>query len=261
MMRRIRLIRESRWLFLCLALVIGGGLTAQAVLMSNVARADDDDDSDDDCDLPFADLDFFVEINSTDGDAGVQLLLDGEGWKRLEIENPNGRRLLKVKAKGSIGKQGLTEFFFESAEPSFEDQTLEDFLSLFPEGGYSFEGVTTEREEICGIALLTHDLPAGPEIDASLDGDGDLVISWTGVTESFDHPGAPEREIEIETYEVIADVGDAEFRVLLGADDDQVTVPAEVLAHGESGDEVKYEVLAKEASGNQTLSERLFVIP
>ena len=262
MTRRVRSIRELRWLFILLALIIGGGLTAQTVLLSSVAYADDhDDDSDEDCDVLFADVDFFIEINSTDGDSGVQLLLDGEGWEKLEIENPNGKRLLNVKAKSSIKQQGLTEFFFESAEPSFEDQTLVEFLELFPEGVYTFEGVTTEHEGICGMALFTHDLPEGPEIDAELDGDGNMVISWTEVTESFDHPGVPEREIEIDTYEVIADVGDAEFRVLLTADDDQVTIPAELMAHVESGDQVKYEVLAKEESGNQTLSEDLFDIP
>jgi hypothetical protein len=256
-------VRTYPWWFLLLAIGIGGCLVVGNVTVAPLVYAEDggDDEGDEDCDLLFEDVDFFIEINSTDGDAGVQLNLDGEGWKKLKIEGPGGRTLLRVKAKQSIEKQGLTEFFFESAEPSFEDQPLKEFLELFPEGWYTFEGVTTEGAEICTIALLTHDLPAGPEIDANLDGDGNLVISWTEVTESFDHPGAPDRPIEIESYEVIASVGDGEFRALLGPDDRQVTVPPEVLAHGEPGDEVKYEVLAKEASGNQTLSERLFIIP
>ncbi len=40
-----------------------------------------------------------------------------------------------------------------------------------------------------------------------------------------------------------------------------MTIPAELMEHVESGDMVKYEVLAKEESGNQTLSEDLFEIP
>ena len=64
-----------------------------------------EDDDDDECIEEF-DVDWFIEINSTDGDAGAQLLLDGEQWKKLEIEDPDGDEILDVKAKRSVRRQG-----------------------------------------------------------------------------------------------------------------------------------------------------------
>lgn len=40
-----------------------------------------------------------VEINATDGDAGLQLFLDGEPWRRMTITAPNGRQILAVNTK------------------------------------------------------------------------------------------------------------------------------------------------------------------
>ena len=106
------------------------------------------------CPVEYADAEFFIEINASAGDAGVQLMLDGTGWNELEMTDPLDNVILDVSAAdgpgGSLGVQGLTEFFFESAEPSFEDQTLQALLGLFPEGDYELVGLTTEGEEICG---------------------------------------------------------------------------------------------------------------
>jgi hypothetical protein len=223
-----------------------------------VAWAEDDDD----CDEEY-DVDLFAEVNSTDGDVGIQLKLDGEQWKSLEIETPEGDEVLDVKTRRSIRHQGLTEFFFESAEPSFEEQSLADFLALFPEGEYEFDGDLVEGGEICGTAEYTHNLPGAPETDADLNGDGNLVISWEEVEDSYDHPDAPVRDIEIESYEVIAEVvdGDVDFDIVLRSDDMQVTLPPEFMAAAESGDAIKYEVIAKEESGNQTITEGTFLMP
>ena len=75
-----------------------------------------------------------IEINGTDGDAGIQIFLDGEGWDSMKVFDPNGKTVLNFKAKGSVGMQGITELFFESAEPSFDEQPLDELLALFPEG-------------------------------------------------------------------------------------------------------------------------------
>ena len=63
------------------------------------------------------------------------------------------------------------------------------------------------------------------------------------------------RDIEVESYEVIAEVvdGDVDFRMLLPAEARGVTLPPEFEA--EAGYLVKFEVLCKEVSGNQTISE------
>jgi hypothetical protein len=78
------------------------------------------------------------------------------------------------------------------------------------------------------------------------------VIAWEAVTTDFF--GEP---LEIVEYEVIVEGEDSNFDVHLPAKvGTQVTVPAELL---EPGTEYKYEVLAIEEGGNQTISETCFV--
>jgi hypothetical protein len=45
-----------------------------------------------------------------------------------EVFDPNGQQILDFSANGSVEQQGITELFFESAEPSFEEQTLEELF-------------------------------------------------------------------------------------------------------------------------------------
>ena len=45
----------------------------------------------DDEEIPFDEAEIFFELNNTDGDLGIHALIDGEPWKRLEIEDPNER--------------------------------------------------------------------------------------------------------------------------------------------------------------------------
>ena len=75
----------------------------------------------------------FFELNNTDGDLGIHAKIDGDPWKRLKIECKTGhkKKLLEIKAKGGLRKQGLTEVFFESAEPTFDELTAEEFFERF----------------------------------------------------------------------------------------------------------------------------------
>jgi hypothetical protein len=61
-----------------------------------------------------------IEVNATDGDAGLQVFLDGGHWKALSLYSPSGRRLVEITAKGPLKNYGLTELFSESSEPSFK---------------------------------------------------------------------------------------------------------------------------------------------
>ena len=86
--------------------------------------------------------------------------VDGEGWERLILTDHNYRRILDVNVKGNLGNViGLTELFSESAEPSLEEVSKDEFLELFPEGDYFYFGRTVEMEWMVGEATLTHDLP------------------------------------------------------------------------------------------------------
>ena len=87
--------------------------------------------------------DILAELNDTDGDLGFHALIDGEAWDRLTVRDPDGRLVLSVRPRRSLATQGMTEIFFESAEPAFEDLAPEDFFARFPAGRYAISGRTS----------------------------------------------------------------------------------------------------------------------
>jgi Fibronectin type III domain len=203
--------------------------------------------------IPLEDATMIIEVNSTDGDAGLQVFLDGEPWRSVEVRSPDGRKILAVGAKGELRHLGLTELFSESNEPSFDDVPLEEFLALFPEGEYAFSGTTVEGDRLTGTATLSHEIPAGPVIVSPEDGavvsPDALVVEWEPVTE----PAG----IDVAGYQVIVEREDPlrAFQVTLPSTETSVTVPSEFL---EAATDYKVEVLAIEANGNQTITEHSF---
>jgi hypothetical protein len=191
-----------------------------------------------------------VEINATDGDAGLQVFLDGEPWRRMTLTAPNGRQILAVNTKTRLRNHGLTELFSESSEPSFKELPLGKFKRLFPEGRYTFRGVTIEGDALVGRARLSHDFPDGPRIVAPAGGStvpaGAVLADW--------EPAPEPTGINVVGYRAIVEREDPlrVFSVDLPASVTSVTVPAEFI---EAGTEYKLEVQAIEASGNQTLTE------
>ncbi len=229
--------------------------------------------------IPFDEAHLFFELNNTDGDLGIHALIDGEPWQRLEIEDPRGRRMLKVNVKGRLRKQGLTEFFFESAEPTFDELAPEKFFRRFPEGEYEIEGITLDGEELESEVLLSHVMPAPPEIHlngepAAEDCDAELpefevgqpiLISWLPVTES--HPDLGKYgDVDVENYEVVVEIDDTPWKtsVILSPDATEFLVPIEILelaVFDEDGEaEIKFEVLVRSTTYNQTAAESCFVI-
>lgn len=201
--------------------------------------------------VEFDDASIIIEVNATDGDAGIQIFMDGEGWRAMTVTDPTGRRQLELNAEAGIGAQGLTEFFFESAEPSFDEQPLSELLARFPEGEYTYTGETIDGEEISGSAVLSHTIPAAPVTspgnDEVVSAADPVVIAWEEVTEPAD--------VEIVGYQVIVEREEPVLRVFsvdMPADARRVTVPAEFI---EADANYKYEVLAIDASGNQTITE------
>ena len=213
------------------------------------------------------DATIIVEVNATDGDAGFQIFLDGGGWKNVSIYDPNWRQIFQVKTKGGVREiGGGTELFLETAEPEYEgDLTeLQELLDLLPEGTYKFFGRTVEGDWLRGEAELTHIIPAGPEI--ILPGEGDVVMDYTdGVVVSWEPvedtilPLPEGSELKIEAYQVIVDDEDSgnSFDVTLPALDENnmVTVSKEFF---KANTLYKFEVLAIEESGNQTITESWF---
>jgi hypothetical protein len=198
----------------------------------------------------FAEARIFIEYNASDNDLGFHVSLDGEDWQRLKIVSPNGRTIFEVEGKGPYRNLGLTELFFEGAEPSLDDVPLDVLLALFPEGNYKFIGVTVEGARLESTARLTHAIPAGPEVSATVD-DHTVTIRWKPVTGP---PGGfPDEPVNVVGYQVIV----GSFQVTLPASSRKVTVPREFVKALEPG-EHGFEVLAIEAGGNQTITAGSF---
>ena len=243
------------------------------------------DDRDDDEEIPFDVAEVFFELNNTDGDLGIHALIDGEPWKRLRIEDTNERRILGVGVRGRLRRQGLTEIFFESAEPTFDDLPPSVFVHRFPEGTYEVEGISLEGDELESETEITHAMPAPPaptvnDVPAAVQCDDEepgydapvieadeYVIAWSPVTmthPSLGHPqGAP--GLVIVNYQVVVEAeletpgGDefvSVFSVVLPPDVTEMTIPAEFMDQTET---FKYEVLAREESWNQTAIESCFL--
>ncbi|HXG65780.1 MAG TPA: hypothetical protein VNO70_11785 [Blastocatellia bacterium] len=205
--------------------------------------------------IPFEVTKVFFEYNSSANDLGVHIFLDGEDWRKLKIINPRGRTIFDVEGKGPYKDLGLTELFFEGAEPSLDEVPLAELLDLFPEGGYRFVGRTVDREEIEGRGTLTHAIPAGPpNVSAEVGPGNSLIIRWDAVTGPPE--GFPDRPIVIVSYQVIVGA----FQVTVPATQRRVTVSPEFVESLGAG-EHDFEVLAIEAGGNQTITEGSFTKP
>ena len=223
--------------------------------------------------IPFDVANVFFELNNTDGDLGIHALIDGEPWETLAIEDPDERQNLKIQLKGALRSQGLTELFFESAEPTFDELAPEEFFARFPEGEYEIEGTTIEGDELESTAIVTHLLPAPPEIEVNgeaLPEDCDegpvpvvnepFVVRWDPV--AFSHPelGRTGEAIEVVRYELVVEreePTELKITVVLPPDVTEVELPWGLI---DPGDEIKVEVLVREESGNQTATESCFEV-
>ena len=254
-----------------------------ALLIGPAASLAYDHDDDDD-EIPFAEAHVFFELNNTDGDLGIHALIDGDPWKRLQIEDMNESRILGVNVRGRLRRQGLTEIFFESAEPPFDELAPAVFFKRFPEGTYEIEGRTLDGAEMESETELTHAMPAPPVptvngipaaaqcddeqpgYDAPVIEADEYVIAWDPVTMTHPTLGHPQGAsgLVVVNYEVVVEAEleiDGEefasvFSVILPPDVTEMTIPEQFMEQTET---FKYEVLAREESWNQTAIESCFL--
>jgi hypothetical protein len=194
----------------------------------------------------------YWEYNSSADDLGVHVILDAEDWKRMLIENPAESVIFDVRGKGPYAVLGMTELFFEGAEPSLEEVPLEDLLEMFPEGLYEFEGLTVGGEALESEAFFSHAIPDGPQVFATFSKPNYLRIDWTPVTAP--PAGFPKKPIKVKSYQVIL----GSYQVTVPASITSVTVTPEFVGSLPKGTH-DFEVLAIDASGNQTITEGTFV--
>jgi hypothetical protein len=213
----------------------------------------------------------FFELNDTDGDLGIHASIDGEPWVTLEIEGPDGRKLLTITAQGRLSRQGLTQVSLESAEPSFDELLPQQFFDRFPEGTYEIEITTRNNQEFERKVTLSHVLAAPPSgilvagIPAAENCDAvalptvpagmPVTIDWAPVTTS--HPTIGKAgPVEIVRYQFFVEQGDLKFGIDLPPAVTEFVIPAMLLAAGE----VKFEIIARTATGNNTAVESCFVV-
>ena len=210
----------------------------------------------------FEETEFNIEYNFTDQDLGVRAFVDGEPWRSVTIIDPNWKVILAVKAIKSLSKQGLAELFFESGEPTLAEVPIDVFLNRFPEGTYKFFGRDVERKFVHGDAEFTHDIPCAPENATYTPGNGNGTITWDPVENKINNDDGQcdvnDTDIEIDGYEVVVEGLDeedeeVEFSIKLSGDATSVEVPEQVETV------TKFEVLAIEESGNQTIREVVLV--
>ncbi len=176
---------------------------------------DRDDDDDDDHGgsgqvLEFEEAFLVFEVNETDQDGEVLLRMKApEGLRELELEDPHGKTVLKLRVKGRLQHDvGLQQFLIESGEPD-----IESVLAAFPEGTYELEGRTISGHVVEGEVSLSHAMAPAPSFfppDGSILPPNGLVVQWSSVA------GAAAYVLELEQDELGVNL--------------TMTVPADVLS-------------------------------
>lgn len=205
--------------------------------------------------IEFAEAQLKIEINATDGDAGLQVIVDGEPWRRLEVRAPNGRPILDYRNVNRLRTWGLTELFAESAEPNFSEVPLAEFKQRFPEGTYTFRATTIDNVTMLGSFDFSHDLPDAPVVVAPVA--GAVVDATDGVLFEWEPVTTP-AGLEVENYELIVGTDETSLSVELPAESTSFHIPTSFF---DVGGDVKWEILVVAAeSGNQVITETSFTL-
>jgi hypothetical protein len=248
-------------------------LAAAAVITGATASPGNGKGNDEEEEIPFEEARLFFELNDTDGDLGIHGLVDGDEWKRLEIEDPHDVRMLDVVVRGRLRRQGLTEVFFESAEPTFDELAPKVFFRRFPEGVYDIGGITLDGVELDSEVQLSHVMPApagnvhvsGVPAAENCDADplptvsGPVVIDWDPVTTS--HPTIGKSgAVVVDHYQLVVEREEPQlliFDVQLPPELTEFEVPEGFIA---LGDAFKFEIVVRATNGNQTAVESCFEV-
>ena len=245
-----------------LAAIAAAPLLAAATAPADAAEAADATDAADSNDhdwgrpvVPVKDARLKIEFNATDRDVGVQLFIDADPWKSMDVYDPWGRLVFRATARGSIAKQGGTELFLESGEPSLDDVPLSVFLARFPPGRYRIVGTGLKGEKLVGVAKFTHNIPAGPVLlspaeDAMVD-PAHLVVAWQRVGPAIGSPIIGYQVLVVRPNTGLRGLPKIILDVTMPPSADKMAVPPGFLQRDSA---YEWEVLAIEAGGNQTLS-------
>jgi hypothetical protein len=259
------LVRASVWLP---AMSLAAGLTFGTIVQEAHAAPTEAE--------PFKVANIHFETNASACDMGIQIKFDTEGITKGSIEDPNGHTIYRFQAAGAMrATGGQAEGFLEGIEPQIPElvsalgcepseeegvMALDELLETWPAGDYTFEG-QRQQEKSRSQVTLTHLIPAGPEVTAPAEGTvfpaaAVVIIDWEPVTEAILPELGP---VTIVGYHVIVEAADGEVVPTLDVDlpssETSVAVPPQFL---KPSTVYRFEVLATEESGNQTISEGFF---
>jgi hypothetical protein len=257
-------IHTHRWTGITAALI---ALMLAAVAPAQWAQARDRDEIDDveharSKVVPIKDARLKIELNATDQDAGVQVFIDADPWKTMDIYDPDGRLLFRATNRGKLAKQGGTELFLESGEPSLSDVPLAEFLQRFPEGDYKIVGRGIEGEKLVGTAKFTHNIPGGPvlvaPVENSLVDPNNTVVMWQPVAAPNGSPIIGYQVLVVKPNTGLTALPKIILDVMMPPSATSMAVPRGFLL---PNSEYEWEILAIENGGNQTLSVGHFRTP
>ncbi len=195
---------------------------------------------------PFEEAKVVFEQNATDEDVEVVFEIKGgdSGLSKLKIESPDGRTVVDFSAPDAT-TLGMRSFRMESPEPK-------DFPAIkkaYPEGVYTFTGVTTDGQHYKSQSELSHYLPdiitfLNPPAEAEDVSFENLEIKWSPIE------GVAGYILELEDEETGAVVG-AELPATVNS----FSVPAGFL---QPEREYKISIASKTEAGNLSFLENSF---
>ncbi len=218
---------------------------------------------------PLTEAELFFELNDTDGDLGIHASIDGGPYSKLEIEDPRGNTILDVQARGRLLRQGLTQLFLESAEPSFDELPPDAFFRRFPEGLYEIE-IERGPAEATAKVRLSHVMPA-PASGITVNGEpaaescdapnlprvtAPVIVDWEPVTTSHPEIGRT-GPVEAVRYQFFVQQGDTKLAVDLPPSGTEFQVPEEITSPKGL---FKFEIIARAMNLNNTAVESCFVV-
>ena len=231
-------------------------LLPTALLLQHAARAD----------VPMKQAKFIIEHNATDNDTGFQIFLDADGWDKLQIIGPKGL-VAEFLPSGSMTELGMTELFLETVEPANAKVSLAKTLEKMPEGEYQFIATASKmggvEGQIKGNATLSHNIPDGVTLVAPSEGTtvplGNINVVWQPSNKVINGS-----DLHIIGYQLIVEKDEEPHKKMIGKRGLSMYLPATTTtieidkAFFEAATLYKWEVLAIEESGNQTLQSGSF---
>lgn len=219
---------------------------------------------------PFPVAQLFFELNDSDGDLGIHAEIDGGPWVTLEISGPGDRQLLDIVSSSRLRTQGLTQLAFESAEPSFDELDPADFFRRFPEGRYEIKARLQGGGALASTVALSHVLAApaanitvaglatSENCDAeplpSVPASAAVQFDWDPVTESHPTIGLA-GPVDISRYQFFVELAGRKLSVDLPPTQTEYVVP---FSDADRGQRVKFEIIARTTTGNNTAVETCF---